>query len=104
MKGQAPHIETPDESISASTNRFFLENLVWNCLCQAMKACPANQAVSIRVEKADSLVRIRFCGLDRVALDSIDGFPASQDTAVVHLLNGRLIIDNETCEICIIIP
>lgn len=104
MRGQPPHIETPAESISVATNRFFLENLVWRCLCRAMGTCPADKAVSIQVEKTDSRARIRFCGWNGMALKSMDGFPSSQDTAVAQLLKAKLIIDNETCEICIILP
>ena len=104
MKGQPPHIEMPEEAISVVTNRFFLENLVWRCLCRAMDACPADKAVSIHVEKSDSSAKIRFCGSDGMVLKSMEGFPSSQDVAVAQLLKTKLIIDSETCEICIILP
>lgn len=103
MQGPPPCIDTPEQPVTATTNRFFLGNLVWRCLRQAMDACPADKAVSIRVKKTDSLARIRFYGLDGMALDAIDGFPSAQDKAVAQLLKARLIIDNETCEICIIL-
>lgn len=104
MKGQAPRIETPDDPVTVSTNRFFLENLVWNCLCRAMDACPVDRPVLIRIEKPSGLSRIRFCGLDRTALDQIAGFPASRESAVARLLNGSLTLDKETCEIRITLP
>lgn len=104
MKGLPPDIETPEETISVATNRFFLENLVWRCLCQAMDACPAHRAVSICVEETGSSARIRFYGWDGMALKFIDGFPSSQDVAVARLLKATLTIDNETGEICINLP
>jgi C4-dicarboxylate-specific signal transduction histidine kinase len=103
MQGQPPNIQTPEESLTVTVNRFFLENLVWRCLCQAMAACPADKAVSICVEKTDSRAQIRFCGLDGTALESTDGFPSSQDAAVAQLLKAKLSMDNETGEICIIL-
>ncbi len=103
MKGKPPHIQTPDQTVTIKTNRFFLENLVWHCLCRAMSACPTSETISIRVEKTDRLVRIRYCGLAPSALDAISGFPSSQESAVAELLNGKLSIDKETGEICIIL-
>lgn len=102
MKGQTPRIEAPDEPVWVSTNRFFLENLVWNCLRRAMEACPSGETVIIRVE-ANNRVLIGFSGLDRNALGQIKGFPSAQDLAVVQLIGGKLTIDNETSEICIIL-
>ena len=104
MKGRPPRVETSDEPLTVATNRFFLENLVWNCLCRAMDACPADATVSIRIEKTADFVRIRFCRLDRVALDQITGFPSYQESAVAQLLNGSLTVNNENAEICINIP
>lgn len=102
MKGQPPQIEMPEEAVTVMTNRFFLENLVWRCLCRAMDACPADKAVSIGIEPTKGMMQIRFYGLERMALESIEGFPSSRDEAVAQLLKVRLVIDNETCEICII--
>jgi C4-dicarboxylate-specific signal transduction histidine kinase len=104
MKGLPPRIEMPDDAVTVATNRFFLENLAWNCLCRAMDASPANTAVSIRVEKMDAGARIRFYGLEQTALNPITGFPSSQESAVASLLNVQLIVDEEICEICIILP
>ena len=103
MKGPPPRIEAPDEPVWVSTNRFFLENLVWNCLRQAMEACPPGETVIIRVEEKDNHVRIRFSGLDGNTLGQVTGFPASQDLAVAQLIGGKLTVDNETFEICIIL-
>jgi C4-dicarboxylate-specific signal transduction histidine kinase len=103
MKGQAPRIETPVESMTAVTNRFFLENLVWDCLHRALNACPSNRAVSIRTDKIDGCVQIRFCGLNPQALADEAAHPMPGESAVARLLGARLTADREKCEIGIIL-
>jgi C4-dicarboxylate-specific signal transduction histidine kinase len=99
MKGHAPVIEACDGVVMATTNRFFLENLVWNCLCRAMAACPEDQSVSIRVDRQDARARIRYGGLDRSALAKIADFPSPGESAAARLLNIQLTIDKEAGEI-----
>lgn len=102
MKGPAPVIEACDGVAVATTNRFFLENLVWNCLSRAMAACPEDQSVSIRVDRQDARARIRYCGLDQSALAKIADFPSPGESAAARLLNIQLTIDKKAGEIGIL--
>lgn len=104
MKGDDPQIEVPATPITAVTNRFFLEDLVWSCLCRAMDACAQGQRVCIVAEKIENAARIRFCGLAGDALDSGAGLPSPRETMVAGLLGGQLTADREKGEISLILP
>ena len=103
LKGQAPSIETFGSVPTVVINRFFLENLVWRCVCRAMDACPPGEAVSIRIDRIDNHVRIRFGGLDRKALTRIPDFPSIRESAIADLLNAGLALSRKSGEICIIL-
>lgn len=104
MKGKPPLIDAPVGTITVVTNRFFLENLVWGCLCRALDACPPDRTISIRIEKVEKHARIIFYGMEKNAPDDGAGFPSPQASAVADLLGARLIAENEKCEICILLP
>jgi C4-dicarboxylate-specific signal transduction histidine kinase len=104
MKGKAPHIGMPATPVIAVTNRFFLENLVWACLCRAMDAGSADQTVSVKIEKIEDAARIRFCGLSGDVFARGTNFPSPRETAVARILGAQLTTDGEKREIRLILP
>ncbi len=104
MKGAAPQIKTPARAVTALTNRFFLEDLVWACLCRAMATRTPDGTVSIVVEKTEAAARIRFCGLAADALAGEAGCPSPRETLVAGLLGAVLTADGEKGEIGLVLP
>jgi C4-dicarboxylate-specific signal transduction histidine kinase len=104
MKGEAPQIEVPAIPVTAVINRFFLEDLVWTCLCRAMDARAADQTVCIVAEKIENTPRIRFCGLNGNALTTGAGFPSPRETMVAGLLGIRMTAEREKGEIGLVLP
>ena len=104
MKGDAPQIEVPATPVTAVTNRFFLENLVWACLCRAMDALAPDRTVCMVAEKIEDAARIRFCGLAGDSLAGGAGVPSPRETMVAGLLGAQLTTDGEKGEIGLILP
>ena len=104
MKGEAPRIDVPATPVTAVINRFFLEDLVWTCLCRAMDARAPDQTVGIVAEKIENTARIRFCGLKGDFLTREPGLPSPRETMVAGLLGIQLTADREKGEICLILP
>ncbi|MEE4113608.1 MAG: histidine kinase dimerization/phospho-acceptor domain-containing protein [Desulfobacteraceae bacterium] len=104
MKGDPPKVEVPATPIAVVTNRFFLEDLVWRCLCRAMDACAPDQMVCIVAEKAGNAPRIRFCGLAGDFLAREGGLPSPREAMVAGLLGVHLKADSDKGEIAIIFP
>ena len=104
MKGEAPRIDVPATPVTAVINRFFLEDLVWTCLCRAMDARAPDQTVGIVAEKIENIARIRFCGLKGDFLTREPGLPSPRETMVAGLLGIQLTADREKGEICLILP
>jgi C4-dicarboxylate-specific signal transduction histidine kinase len=104
MKGEPPRVEVPATPITAVTNRFFLEDLVWTCLCRAMDARAAGRTVCVVADKAGNTPRIRFCGLSGDFLASEAGLPSPRETMVAGILGIQLKTDREKDEIVLIIP
>ena len=104
MKGEAPQIDVPATPVTAVINRFFLEDLVWTCLCRAMDARAPDQTVGIVAEKIENTARIRFCGLKGDFLTREPGLPSPRETMVAGLLGIQLTADREKGEICLILP
>ena len=104
MKGEAPNIKVPAKPITAVTNRFFLEDLVWTCLCRAMDARAPDQTVCVVADKAGNAPRIRFFGLSGDFLASEAGLPSPRETMVAGLLGIQLKTDRDKGEIVLILP
>lgn len=93
MRGTTPRIDLPASPVKISTNRFFLENLVWRCLCQAMAAAVSGQALSITADMMEGGARIRFGGLDPTALADMPAPPDDRQALVAALLDARVAAD-----------
>ena len=93
MQGQPPRIEVPESPVTATTNRFFLENIIWACLGRSIRACNPNQAITVRVEKSGETVRIRFLGLTAEKFDEGEAFPAVREEMVCRMMNAQVFVD-----------
>ncbi len=104
MKGEAPQIEVPAKPVTAVTNRFFLEDLVWAGLCRAMDARAPDRTLYMIAEKIENTARIRFCGLDGDSLAGGTGLPSHSEMMVAGLIGVQLTTDGEKGEIGLILP
>ena len=103
MKGAAPQIDASTTPVKAVTNRFFLEDLVWACLCRAMDARDADQPVRMAAEKIENTARVRFYGLAGDSLAGGAGWPSPREKLLAGLLSAQLAVDSEKGEICLIL-
>jgi C4-dicarboxylate-specific signal transduction histidine kinase len=103
MRGEAPVIETPPTPVTLVTNRFFLENLIWACLCRAMDARTPGRPVSIIADNIEDSPRIRFSGLAADALAGNPAFPSPREAVLARCLGARLAVDREHGEIGLIL-
>lgn len=106
MRGAPPQIDVPAEAIRVRTHRFFLENLIWNCLCRLMDARGAEPQEPIRIQvTADGGgARIRFRAPPVGPRAADGGFPSSREQALCRLLGARLSVDATTHAIEVILP
>ena len=106
MRGPAPRIESPPEPVRLETNRFFLENLIWNCLRRLMDARSSEQdpPISIKLQAGTSGARIFFRAPPGTPLDAHEAFPTHREEAVSRLLGAQLTVDDANAEITLIIP
>ena len=106
MRGPAPYIESPPAPVRLETNRFFLENLIWNCLRRIMDArvSDQDQPISIRIEAGASGARIIFRAPPGTPHHDNEAFPTPREEAVSRLLGARLTVDDANTEITLIIP
>ena len=102
MRGRMPEIRLPDTPVLVEANRFFLENLVWTCLCQAMVATEPDRAVSITVEADGATACVRFSGLATAALSDGSRIPDERQAMVAGLLNARVSVDTATGSLSIL--
>lgn len=100
MRGDAPRIEPPAEAVTAVTDRFFMEDLVWACWCRAMAAGLPDRPLSIVADRMADAVRIRFRGL---AAENAGG-PSPREAAVARHLGAQLGLERENGEIVLILP
>lgn len=104
MRGVSPRIEAPAEALTVAANRFFLEDLIWNCLRRAMDTCADGQSLAIVVEAYEGAARIRFSGLVIPPQNDGTDFFSPRETVVARLLNAGLFADREKGEIRLVLP
>ena len=103
MKGRPPRFETATATLTAVTNRFFLERLIWACLCRAMEACAPEETISVVAEKTGAAVHIRFKGLAEDFFTGGTPFPLPEEATVGRMIGVRLIADENAKEIVIVL-
>ena len=89
MKGNPPRIERPEASVTLATNRFYLENLIWACLCRAVEACRPEKEIAIFTDRSDTGVRIRFQGMAAEKFTA-GAFPSSREKMVCRMLDAQI--------------
>ena len=95
MQGQPPRIDVPEAPVRVTTNRFFLENIIWACLCRSIQACDLDQAITVCAEKSDETVRIRFQGLAAAKFPGQEAaFPSAREAMVCRMLNAQVSVDD----------
>jgi len=103
MKGKPPRIEAPEAAVTASTNRFYLENLIWACLRRATEACSPGGEISIDAQKSDACVRIRFRGLATEIFSGGEDFPSMREKMVCQLVNARMAAEEKGAETILVL-
>ncbi|BBO75067.1 hypothetical protein DSCW_24840 [Desulfosarcina widdelii] len=103
MKGRPPQFEAATAPLTTVTNRFFLERLIWACLCRAIEACASEGTLSIVAEKTDAGVRIRFQGVAEDFFTAGAPFPSPGEATVCRMLGARLSADENAKEIVIVL-
>lgn len=93
MRGSMPRIDAPQTPVVVETNRFFVENLFWNCLCQATAAADADQPVCISVHRRDGRAGIRFSGLDPLRMGEGAEVPDETQALIANLIGARVQAD-----------
>jgi DNA-binding response OmpR family regulator len=87
------HVELSTTPVTVETNRFFLENLVWNCLCQAIAAAVPPRAVTMSVRHDGNYAAIRFSGLSGPRLSENPDVPNELQTLMADVLGTRVHVD-----------
>jgi len=103
IKGCPPKIEAAEVSLTAVTNRFFLERLIWACLCRAIEACASEETISVVADKTDDGVRIRFQGLTEEFFRAGTPFPSPGEATVGRMIGARLSADENEKQIVIVL-
>jgi light-regulated signal transduction histidine kinase (bacteriophytochrome) len=104
MRGEAARIEVPAEPLTAVTDRFFMEDLVWACWCRAMTAGLPDQPLSIVADRSADTVRIRFHGLAAESPAGKPAFPSPREAVLARHLGAQLQADRENGDIVLILP
>ncbi|MFO7716706.1 sensor histidine kinase [Desulfosarcina sp.] len=104
MRKAVVQIEAPPRPVTIVTHRFFLENLVWGCLCRAMDACAPGQPVRIFIQKMEKSVQIGFGGLARDCLAAGVPFPSPREKQVADFLGAQLRVDQKQGQINLNLP
>ena len=103
MKGNPPRIEVPEAPITATTNRFFLESLIWSCMNRCMDACRPDQTLTLAVEKEDENVRIRYQGMDAALFGAGEAFPSAREAMVCAMINAHIVTGENEEEIVLVL-
>ncbi len=93
----------PETPVLATTNPFFLENLLFNCLMQALETAGPPKAVSVAVTPGESAPVVVFSGLEGLA-NGDEGFPGEQEARLMALLKIDVRVEPARKTIAAIFP
>lgn len=82
--------------LSSLTRPFFLENLIWCCLDQAIKTAGKEKKVLIGAQKKGNQIEITFTGSKEMDFNSSDSFPTEREEALAAVLRAELLFDPRT--------
>lgn len=82
----------PETPVTATTNPFFMENLLFNCLDHALETAGPGKAMSIEVKTGGAGPAVVFSGLE--GLDAAGGgFPGDAESRLMALLKTDVRVD-----------
>ncbi|RPH89907.1 MAG: sensor histidine kinase [Desulfobacteraceae bacterium] len=93
QKGVALEAVPATGPISLLTRPFFLENLIWCCLDQAIKTAGKEKKVLIGAQKKGNQIEITFTGSKEMDYNSLDSFPTEREEALAAVLRAELLFD-----------
>ena len=99
MRGVTLVPVTPKEPLIITTHTFFLELLLWWCIEVGLKAVGEEKIVKIFADAAEGGACIRFCGLDRLSLESTTLFSSPGEQSVIDLLRANIASNTEKGEL-----
>ena len=104
MRGVVLELPPPSTPVSAVTNPFFLQNLLWLCLDFAMGCAGAGKTVSLKAEKIGGEATIRFSKLQEISKAETGAFPGDREKALLNALKAELVIHKEAGEMRVVLP
>jgi C4-dicarboxylate-specific signal transduction histidine kinase len=82
----------PEPPVTVVTNPFFLENLLFNCLMQALASAGSGKAVSVAVTASADGPAVVLSGLEELG-NGGGGFPGEQDARLMALLKTHVHVE-----------
>jgi C4-dicarboxylate-specific signal transduction histidine kinase len=99
MRGEPPQVDKPQATVTAITNRFFLQQLIWTCLRRAVDLGSPDRPIRIQAESEAQGVRIRFRNLsDQMPADGTV-FPSPETVATGGMIDACIHVDTDNGEI-----
>jgi signal transduction histidine kinase len=95
VRGAKFEIPTPPKAVSASTNRFFLEYVIWRSMVAAMAMPRPGTPIRIQAEATAQGPCLRFSRMDMGNTVSSAALSSLEANGVLALLGARLEIDSE---------
>ena len=104
MRGVTLELNTSTNPLFITTNNFFLENLLWQCLDFAMDAAGQGKTVALKAKMTENDAVIRFSHLE--GLNTAPGMVSSVTVGegLLGALKGRLTIDIEGGVLALSLP
>jgi C4-dicarboxylate-specific signal transduction histidine kinase len=103
QKGVALEAIPATGPISLLTRPFFLENLLWCCLDQALKIAGKEKKILIGLHKKVNQIEINFIGSKEIDLISLDAFPTEREEALAAVLKAEVCFDSQAGAIQLIL-
>jgi signal transduction histidine kinase len=103
MRGVTLELNTPTNPLFITTNIFFLENLLWQCLDFSMDAADRDKTISLNAEITESHAVIRFSQLNGLK-DAPGRVSPIIIESLLDALKGRLTTDIEAGVMALILP
>ncbi|MFZ5570416.1 MAG: hypothetical protein ACOZF0_08425 [Thermodesulfobacteriota bacterium] len=95
----------PEQPEQVVTNLFVLENILWRCFDFAMVAAGSNQTVTITVRgDSEEQVLVCFSGLTDLVRQGEATLPGEEETALLDILNGTVVLKNDSGEMFLTLP
>jgi len=104
MRGITLELNTPTNPLFITTNNFFLENLLWQCLDFSMDAAGQGKIVALNAEMTENHAVIRFSQLN--GLKAAPGMVSSvtMTEGLLDALKGRVTTDIEAGVMTLTLP